>query len=117
LVLAVRVAAGVADAPIIAFDEVDAGVGGATALAMGEQLAALARGSQALVVTHLPQVAAFADRHFVVERDGASATVRQVEGEERLAELARMLGGMEESERGRLHAEELLALAESRRTT
>jgi DNA repair protein RecN (Recombination protein N) len=115
LVLAVRVAAGAADAPIIAFDEVDAGVGGATALAMGEQLAALAGNGQALVVTHLPQVAAFADRHFVVERDGASATVRRVEGEERLAELARMLGGMEESERGRLHAEELLALAESRR--
>jgi len=117
LVLAVRVAAGVADAPIVAFDEVDAGVGGSTALAMGEQLASLARNGQALVVTHLPQVAAFADRHFVVERDGAAATVRQVEGPERLAEIARMLGGMEESERGRLHAEELLALAIERRST
>jgi DNA repair protein RecN (Recombination protein N) len=115
LVLAVRVAAGVADAPIVAFDEVDAGVGGSTALAMGEQLASLASTGQALVVTHLPQVAAFADRHFVVERDGAAATVRQVEGAERLAEIARMLGGMEESERGRLHAEELLDLATERR--
>ena len=116
LVLAVRVAAGVADAPIVAFDEVDAGVGGSTALAMGEQLASLAKNGQALVVTHLPQVAAFADRHFVVERDGAAATVRQVEGPERLAEIARMLGGMEESERGRLHAEELIALATKRRS-
>ncbi len=115
LVLAIRVAAGVADAPIVAFDEVDAGVGGTTALAMGEQLASLAGTGQVLVVTHLPQVAAFAERHFVVERDGPSASVRRVEGAERLAEIARMLGGMEESERGRLHAEELLALAAERR--
>lgn len=116
LVLAIRVAAGVADAPIVAFDEVDAGVGGSTALAMGEQLAALAGTGQVLVVTHLPQVAAFADRHFVVDRSGPTATVRQVDGPERLAELARMLGGMEESERGKLHAEELLELAAARRS-
>lgn len=117
LVLAVRVAAGVAETPVVAFDEVDAGVGGTTALAMGEQLAALAGDGQVLVVTHLPQVAAFADRHFVVERDGASATVRLVEGDERVAELARMLGGLAETEGGRLHAEELLALARTRRTS
>lgn len=115
LVLAIRVAAGVADAPIVAFDEVDAGVGGATALVMGEELAALAGTGQVLIVTHLPQVAAYADRHFVVERDGTSASVRQVEGSNRLVEIARMLGGMEESERGRLHAEELVALAQARR--
>ena len=82
---------------------------------MGEQLASLAGTGQVLIVSHLPQVAAFADRHFVVERNGTSATVRQVVGPERLAEITRMLGGMEESERGRLHAEELLALAEDRR--
>ena len=115
LVLAIRVAAGVADAPVVAFDEVDAGIGGSTALAMGEHLASLAGSGQVLVVSHLPQVAAFADRHFVVDRDGTSATVRDVAGSERMAEIARMLGGMEESERGRLHAEELLALAENRR--
>lgn len=115
LVLAIRVAAGVADAPIVAFDEVDAGVGGTTALAMGEQLASLAVNGQVLVVTHLPQVAVFAQRHFVVERDGPSASVRRVDGADRLAEIARMLGGMEESERGRLHAEELLAFATQRR--
>jgi DNA repair protein RecN (Recombination protein N) len=115
LVLAIRVAAGVAEAPVVAFDEVDAGIGGATALAMAEELAALAESSQVLVVTHLPQVAAFADRHFVVDRSGASASIRRVEGEERLGELARMLGGLEESERGRLHAEELVQLAAKRR--
>lgn len=116
LVLSVRVAAGVAEAPVVAFDEVDAGVGGATALAMGEQLAILAATGQVLIVTHLPQVAAFANRHFVVERDGANATVRMVEGPERVAELARMLGGLGDSEGGRLHAEELLALAAERRS-
>lgn len=117
LVLAVRVAAGVAETPVVAFDEVDAGVGGTTALAMGHLLAALSEGGQVLVVTHLPQVAAFADRHFVVERDGASASVRMVDGEERIAELARMLGGLGDTEGGRLHAEELLTLARRDRTT
>lgn len=116
LVLAVRVAAGVTETPVVAFDEVDAGVGGTTALAMGRLLARLARDGQVLVVTHLPQVAAFADRHFVVERDGASATVRRVDGPERLVELSRMLGGLEGSEGGRLHAEELLALADEARS-
>ena len=115
LVLAIRVAAGVADAEVVAFDEIDAGVGGATALAMGELLARLSAGRQVLVVTHLPQVAAFADTHFVVERIGREATVRSVEGDERVAEIARMLGGIGESDSGRDHAAELLALAASRR--
>jgi len=115
LVLAVRLAGGVADAPVVAFDEIDAGIGGATALAMGEKLAALAEGRQVLVVTHLPQVAAFADTHLVVERSGSQASVRAVSGGDRVAELTRMLGGLPESERGREHAEELVALAESRR--
>lgn len=115
LVLALRVAAGVADADVIAFDEIDAGVGGATALAMGELLARLSVGRQVLVVTHLPQIAAFADAHFVVDRAGSTATVRQVDGEDRLAELTRMLGGLGESEQGRLHAAELLETAGERR--
>lgn len=117
LVLSVRVAAGVADVPVVAFDEVDAGVGGATALAMGEQLADLARTGQVLIVTHLPQVAAFADRHFVVERDGTSASVRPLDDQDRIGELARMLGGLGDSEGGRLHAEELLARATQHRGT
>ena len=115
LVLSVRVAAGVADADVVAFDEIDSGVGGTTALAMGELLAGLAEGRQVLVVTHLPQIAAFADAHFVVDREGTSAVVRRVEGADRLAELARMLSGIEDSERGQDHAEELLALAGSRK--
>lgn len=115
LVLAVRVAAGVADADVVAFDEIDAGVGGATALAMAELLARLSMGRQVLVVTHLPQVAAFADAHFAVERSGAEATVRAVEGEERRGEISRMLSGLGDSEAGRDHASELLALAAERR--
>jgi DNA repair protein RecN (Recombination protein N) len=116
LVLALRVAAGVADADIVAFDEIDAGVGGTTALEMGQLLSRLAVGRQVLVVTHLPQIAAYADSHFVIDRDGTSATVRRVEGPDRLAELARMLGGLGESEQGRLHAAELLEVASSRRS-
>ena len=110
LVLAIRLAGGVADVPVVAFDEIDAGIGGSTALAMGSKLAALSEGRQVLVVTHLPQVAAFADTHFVVERTGTAATVRKVEGDERVEELSRMLGGLPESEQGRGHAAELLAL-------
>jgi DNA repair protein RecN (Recombination protein N) len=115
LVLAIRVAAGVADADVVAFDEIDAGIGGATALAMGELLARLAVSRQVLVVTHLPQVAAFADTQFVVERSGREAVVRPVAGDERVAEVARMLGGIGESDSGRDHAAELLTLAAVRR--
>ena len=112
LTLALRLAAGIGDAGLVAFDEVDAGIGGATALAMGEKLAALGVGRQLFCVTHLPQVAAHADAHYVVERSASKATVRKVDGEERLAELSRMLGGLADSERGQLHAAELLAAAQ-----
>ncbi len=111
LVLALRLASGAGDAPVVAFDEVDAGVGGATALALGRKLAALARGRQILCVTHLPQVAAFAATHYAVDRAGTEATVRRVEAGARVEELSRMLSGLPESERGREHAEELLELA------
>jgi DNA repair protein RecN (Recombination protein N) len=97
------------------FDEVDAGVGGRAATEVGRRLAALARGSQVLVVTHLAQVAAFADRHLVVtkSRDGAitASDVQEVAGEDRVRELARMLSGQEESGTARAHAAELLELA------
>ncbi len=111
LILALRLAGGAGRAPVLAFDEVDAGVGGTTALALGAKLAELATDRQVLCVTHLPQVAAFADTHAVVRREGPAATVELVEGEERLEELSRMLSGLPESERGRDHAEELLAIA------
>lgn len=114
LVLSLRLAAGVADAGIVAFDEIDAGTGGATALAMGRKLAALAEGRQVFCVTHLPQVAAFADRHFAVRRDGTRATVAAVDGDDRVEELSRMLAGLPESDRGKEHAAELLVLASAR---
>lgn len=112
LVLALTLSAGTADASVIAFDEIDAGVGGNTALAMGRKLAELARDRQVLCVTHLPQVAAFAGAHYTVERTGSEASLHRVEGEDRLVELTRMLSGLPDSEKGRDHAEELLALAQ-----
>lgn len=117
LVLAIRLAAGIGDAPVVAFDEIDAGVGGATALAMGEKLAALAQGRQVFVVTHLPQIAAFADTQVAVRREGSSATVTVLDDDDRRGELARMLGGLGEAEGGLLHADELVAEAARRRGT
>ena len=97
------------------FDEVDAGVGGRAAIEVGRRLAALARSAQVLVVTHLPQVAAFADRHIVVERTEAglvtSTEIDLVEGAARTRELSRMLAGHADSSLAHGHAEELLAAA------
>jgi DNA repair protein RecN (Recombination protein N) len=111
LVLALSLGAGSAETPVLAFDEIDTGIGGTTALAMGEKLASLAADRQVICVTHLPQVAAFADVHIAVTRDGTSAQVRILDGDERLAELTRMLAGLSGSDAGRDHAEELLARA------
>jgi DNA repair protein RecN (Recombination protein N) len=101
--------------PVLVFDEVDAGVGGGAAIEIGRCLAKLARRHQVLVVTHLPQVAAFADRHLVVSKDTSGAVtvsgVRVVDDAERARELARMLAGMPDSHLGVAHAEELLAEA------
>jgi DNA repair protein RecN (Recombination protein N) len=103
------------------FDEVDAGVGGEAALALGRALASLASNHQVLVVTHLPQVGAFADQHVVVEKtdDGVrvSSTLKTVSGNERVIELARMLAGQPESESGQKHANELLEIAAEQRQT
>ncbi len=111
LVLAVRLATRSPATETLVFDEVDAGVGGATALAMGRKLAALAETSQVLCVTHLPQVAAFAEIHYVVTRDGDQARARRVTGEDRLQEISRMLAGLPESQAGQEAAAELLAAA------
>ncbi|MDO8915420.1 MAG: DNA repair protein RecN [Coriobacteriia bacterium] len=112
VMLALKSVLGAADVvPVLVFDEVDAGIGGATALAVGRRLAALAQRHQVLVVTHLPQVAAFADHHLVVskaERDGRTFTlVQEASGDERVAEVARMLSGSD-TEAGLAHARELL---------
>ncbi|MEM6107670.1 DNA repair protein RecN [Mycobacterium sp. 050272] len=97
------------------FDEVDAGVGGRAAVQIGRRLARLARTHQVIVVTHLPQVAAYADVHLVVHPAGPRGTsvVRRVTDDERVAELARMLAGLGESDSGRAHARELLAGAQN----
>ncbi|MGA7096742.1 MAG: AAA family ATPase [Acidimicrobiia bacterium] len=108
LVLALRLATRPKDVDTLVFDEVDAGVGGATALALGEKLAELSKSAQVLCVTHLPQVAARADSHFVIDRVGSTATVTRVEGDERLKELSRMLSGLPDSAAGRDTAAELL---------
>ncbi len=103
--------------PIFVFDEVDAGVGGKAAIEVGRRLAQLARTAQVLVVTHLPQVAAFADRHVVVAKssDGSVTTsgLTVLDADERERELSRMLAGLEESETARAHARELLEAARS----
>jgi DNA repair protein RecN (Recombination protein N) len=99
------------DVPTLVFDEVDAGIGGRAAVAVGKRLAALAGSRQVLVVTHLPQIAAFADRHIRVEKTGGLATATVLEGSERVAELSRMLSGLPKSEAAAVHAEELLAKA------
>lgn len=97
------------------FDEVDAGVGGAVGLEIGRRLQRLAATSQVIVVTHLAQVAAFADHHFVIAKssDGHLTTsgVRRLSDDERAAELARMMGGEARSEKGVQHAVELLERA------
>ncbi len=110
IVLALRLATRTEGAQTLVFDEVDSGVGGVTALALGKKLADLGRSNQVLCVTHLPQVAAHAGRHYVVKRDGDRAQVVEVEGDERLEELSRMLAGLPESARGREAAAELLEL-------
>jgi len=107
--------------PTLVFDEVDAGIGGEAALAVGRSLAAVAERHQVLVVTHLPQVAAFAHEQVAVakvDKDGRTvASARVVRDGERVVELSRMLSGQPESAAARDHAEELLATASRQRET
>ncbi|MGW2794562.1 DNA repair protein RecN [Streptomyces sp. NPDC001251] len=116
VMLAVEVVfAGTDPVPTYLFDEVDAGVGGKAAVEIGRRLAKLAKSAQVVVVTHLPQVAAFADRQLLVEKTNDGSVTRSgvtvLEGEDRVRELSRMLAGQEDSETARAHAEELLATA------
>ncbi|WP_116711221.1 DNA repair protein RecN [Actinomycetospora cinnamomea] len=128
VMLAVEVVlAGADTTPTLVFDEVDAGVGGRAAVEVGRRLARLAATHQVVVVTHLAQVAAYADRHLVVDKGGLAAVdgtdgvtrsaVRALDDGERVVELARMLAGTEETETGRAHAEELLAAAAADRAS
>lgn len=110
--------AGVDQVPTLIFDEIDAGVGGLAAHAVAEKLARLGRVRQVLCVTHLPQIAAVADRHFAitktVEGGRTTTSVRRLEGPERVDEIIRMLGGTADSRATREHALELLEAASQR---
>ena len=120
LALEVVLAASVEGTTMV-FDEIDAGVGGRAAVQIGRRLARLARTHQVIVVTHLPQVAAYADTHLVVDAAVATAgeaasAVRRLADEDRVAELARMLAGLGESDTARAHARELLVAAQEERS-
>ena len=115
VMLAIEVViAGTDPVPTFVFDEVDAGIGGAAAIEVGRRLARLAEKSQVIAVTHLAQVAAFANNHLSVVKshDGAvtASSVRRLEGEEREAEMARLLSGLADSDAALTHARELLSL-------
>ncbi|TPW74887.1 DNA repair protein RecN [Schumannella soli] len=118
VMLAIEVVlAGSDPVPTFVFDEVDAGVGGASAIEIGRRLQRLATSAQVIVVTHLAQVAAFATNHLAVVKstDGAitASDVRALDGEERLSEMARLLSGLADSDSGLAHARELLEVAEA----
>lgn len=96
----------------LVFDEIDTGIGGRAAEAVGKKLKALAKGNQVLCVTHLPQIATFADHHYLIEKREAAGraktTVREITGEERTEEVARMLSGAKLTETSRKHAEQMI---------
>jgi DNA repair protein RecN (Recombination protein N) len=96
----------------LVFDEIDTGIGGRAAEAVGKKLKALAKGNQVLCVTHLPQIATFADHHYLIEKrvaaGRAKTSVRQITGEERTEEVARMLSGAKLTETSRKHAEQMI---------
>ncbi|WP_431279853.1 DNA repair protein RecN [Leifsonia poae] len=120
VMLAIEVViAGSDPVPTFIFDEIDAGVGGASAIEIGRRLARLAETSQVIVVTHLAQVAAFANNHLTVVKgsDGSvtESSVRQLTGDERIAEMARLLSGLPDSESGLAHARELVDMASAKR--
>ena len=111
VMLALEVLLGESDSDVtFIFDEVDSGIGGKTAVEVGARLARLAEHHQVVVVTHLAQVAAYADHHLLIEKNDGRTSIRVLEGEERAGELARMMSGDAHSEAARRHAYELLGL-------
>jgi DNA repair protein RecN (Recombination protein N) len=112
IMLALRHVAGGASVPTLVFDEVDAGIGGAAAETVGRRLHSLGRRHQVVCITHLAQIAAFADQHYTVvkslEGSRTRTSVRRVEGEERVVELARMLAGADPGEEGLRYAREMI---------
>jgi len=96
----------------LVFDEIDTGIGGRAAEAVGKKLKALARSNQVLCVTHLPQIATFADQHYTIEKKQSAGrtrtVVRRISGDERTEEIARMLSGAKLTDTSRKHAEQML---------
>ena len=96
----------------LVFDEIDTGIGGRAAEAVGKKLKSLSRAHQVLCVTHLPQIATFADQHYVIEKKESSGrtrtSIRLVSGEERTEEVARMLSGAKLTDTSRKHAEQMI---------
>jgi len=118
LMLAVKSVLGGADrVPVLIFDEIDSGIGGAVAELVGRRLKTLSRGRQVLSITHLPQIAAFADRHYVVEKTSKKGrtitTLRELSRPQQVDELARMVGGRSITATTRRHAEDLLVAGQS----
>jgi DNA repair protein RecN (Recombination protein N) len=115
VMLALMSVAAEAGPPTLVFDEVDAGIGGQTARAVGEALRALAAGRQIVCITHLPQIASLADRHFTIVKDSsgetARTTVTQLARGDVVGEIVRMLGADDEDRAARRHAQELLRAA------
>jgi DNA repair protein RecN (Recombination protein N) len=115
VMLALMTVAGLGESRTLVFDEVDAGIGGQTARAVGARLRALSADKQVLCITHLPQIAALATSHFRIEKSAAErtalTTVEALEGEGVVRELMRMLGAHDSDRGARRHAEELLAAA------
>lgn len=107
-----RIAGGAVQTPVVLFDEVDAGIGGAVAEVVGRKLKEIASDHQVLCITHLPQIASQGDQHFTVAknvRGGRTlASVDEVQGRDRVEEIARMLGGVELTSKAMAHAEEML---------
>lgn len=113
VMLALEVVLAHAGGATMVFDEVDAGVGGRAAVEIGRRLARLAVHNQVIVVTHLPQVAAYADSHLHVAKDKFTSGVSDLSEEERVEELARMLAGLDDTATGRAHAQELFDRAQT----
>ena len=113
VMLALEVVLADGDGATMVFDEVDAGVGGRAAVEIGRRLARLATSNQVIVVTHLPQVAAYADSHLHVSKEKFTSGVSDLSASERVEELARMLAGLDDTETGRAHAQELFDRAQA----
>ena len=112
IMLAIKKIAATGKIPVLIFDEVDAGIGGGTAEVVGKKLKEVSKNHQVLCITHLPQIAAYADKHYSVAKEVRAgrtcASIKELKNEERISEISRMLGGVKITDRTREHAREML---------